>query len=198
MVFLRELASISVLYWRQPKVSFAQVSLLIASNGVLLVMCKSASFGFDDLAVGVITTLIAFFLQYIASVASLLRGSNGGIQAEAPKLAKAMAIVWLVSLTLFLPNSIPALRWFGVIDSYIVIAFLHSVAAVALVTHYSLRQLKASAVSRDEMAMEKRSAYKWAAFFLLVNTILFQIFVLDSDTHYWVLDNYEYLKNSIV
>ena len=114
MSFLRELASTSVLYWLQPKVSFRQVGLLLTSNGVLLVLCKSASFGFKNLSVGVIMTFIALLFQYIASVASLVRGTNGGIQVEAPKLAKAMAVIWLVSLILFLGYVVTNVYFFEV------------------------------------------------------------------------------------
>lgn len=194
MSFVQALASTSILYWRQPRVRFTEVSLLLVSNGALLVLCKSASFGFDDLAVGVITTLIAFFLQHIASVASLLRENIENLQTEAPKLAKTIAVVWLVSLTLFLPNSIPGLRWFGIINSYIAIAFLHSLAAVALVTHYSVCQLRNGGVGEEELERGRREAYKWAVFFVVFNTVLFQQFVLFPGTHFWILDNYENLK----
>ena len=194
MNFLQALASTSVIYWQQPKISFAQVGFLLISNGALLILCRSASFGFGEITVDVIMTFIILFLQYIASVVSLLRGN---VLIEAPKLAKTMAVVWLVSLILFLPNSINGLRWFGIINSYLVIAALHSLVAVVLLTHYSLYQLKAVPVSADDMAKDKRSAYKWAIFLFVVNTLLFKTFVLDSDTHDWILRNYEDLKNTI-
>ena len=198
MQFLQALENTSVFYWLQPKVSFGEVSFLLVSNGLLLVLCRSASFGFGETIVDVIIIFIALLLQYLAAIASLIRGGKGGIKNEAPKLAKAMAVVWLVSLVLFLPNSIPALRWFGIINSSWVISFLHSAFAVALVAYYSLHPLKASDFGGYEMTMGKYSLYKWTSFLVLVNTILFNLFVLDDGTHFWILDNYNDLKDLVV
>ncbi len=195
--FLRALKDTSILYWRQRNASFREVILLLVSNGALLVLCRSATFGFDELTVSLITYFFALILQYIAAIASWLRKSKENILIEAPKLAKAIAVVWLVSLILFLPNSIPTLRWFGIIYSSWIIAFLHSAIAVALVTRYSHHRLKASAVNGNEVTKEWHHAYKWVAFFLVVNTVLFNLFVLDIHTYDWILVHYNDLKEII-
>lgn len=183
-----------MLYWRQPTVSFPHISFLLAGNSILLVLGKSASFGFADPGAAIVTAFVAFFAQYLAATACLLRRTDSSLQVDAPKLAKVVVVLWLLSLVLFAPNAIPGARWFDAIDSYWAIAAIHSGAALAFLTYYSA--IRASrGVKAITLQVFAAQSVGWIVFYFFLNTALFYLFILDPTTHFWILDNYDALKN---
>lgn len=191
MNLAKELAKTTILYWEAPDTTFRRVAALLAGNTVLLTFCRSASFGFEKVVVSVIIAFVTFILQYVASITSLLRGAKANITTDAPKLAHLIAITWLVSLVLFLPNAVPPLRWFGLLKFPVLVSLLHSILAVGLLAYYSLSIMSAKESDDDVISKCKKQVLGWSVFLVFINTILFYVFVLDVSTHFWFADNLE-------
>tara|TARA_R110002072_G_scaffold136124_2_gene278196 strand:- start:176611 stop:177213 length:603 start_codon:yes stop_codon:yes gene_type:complete len=193
MNFLKQLADTNVQYWTQPPGSFLQISVLLGSNSFLLILCRSASFGFESVSASIVMALATLLIQYLAAVAVMLRPGAGSLLREAPKLAQTMAVVWLLSLVLFVPNALPGLRWFD-IQPPLVIAVFHSVLAIMVIAIYSRRHLADKGDSQSPVIFLLKSL-PWILFLTLSNAVLFYLFVLHADTHYWLLENLENLEN---
>lgn len=179
-----------MVFWRQPSTSFFQISVLLSSNAILLAFARFAVLGVFDFYYDIILAIFEMFLFYIASLVSLLiRSDSDDIQSDAKKLAKLMVVVWLVSLVLFLPNAIPGLIWFDKFPSYF-ISFFHSFIAVALIVKYSRSQMRKKDIASVDMKKEIYSGYKCALFVLIINSIFFEIFILNYKTQDWIRENY--------
>lgn len=194
--FLKHFASSNLLYWRQGPVEFSELAILFASNSVLLVLAKSARIGFggiNDVLIGVIMALIIMFLQYAASVVAALRPGVSNLVSDAPKLAKSIAITWLISLILFMPNAIPPLSWFDSLPAYWLVAVVHAGGATLVLGCYSYFIVKDADNGHVVESKTRIQLVVCGLFNFVVCSVLFNLFVLSELTHNWLLNNLDAL-----
>ena len=193
------LSHASFLFWRHPNVTRSELVLLFSGTSVWVILCKSASFGFDapsEIVAGIVANLAALFLLEIASlVAVFVNRNEEPVAANSYKIAKTFAVIWFFSLFAFSINCFPDLRWFDRINSSTVVSCIHTGLAVLVVLAISFREYRECA--NDELRLAKISIAVGAAACFLTNVVAFKTLILEPETHYWIIDNNESLIRAL-
>lgn len=178
----------TLLYHQNRKSSAKQLASLFLSGDFLVVICRSPLFSFDSR--GVITSvLIGFILntiQFVSGMICLVCGNKKCYIDDMLKLSRLISVIFVTSLgfnfiSLFF--LIKIYEYFHLTNPWIV-AIGYSFLSVGVYYIYSTKVHQASSKIRLLI---------FATVLMLINSVLFKLFILDEDVSSYISLNIKYL-----
>ena len=188
---LEEIGNTTIRYWTNPQTTRKTILVLWLISATLLACCRAASFGVIFDLTNLILALLALVLQGAAALLYLLRAEAQDAGDEAPRLLRLLIIIWIISLGFFFPNLFPGLTMTHRLHPG-KIAGLYSLVAVALL---ALRTVQQDHRDAPREPVDYGNILFWSLVVFVINSLLFFLFVLDSNTTYLIKDNLETLKH---